>query len=349
MKVLKNNQNFSPISGDVKIINQYPQGIYDVYQNPMTLAFSLDKREYDEFVLPEKIYGVSNEIVDKVVNKYNSLSSRNLGVLFAGCKGTGKSLAAKKICNELGLPVVIIRDVPDDGDLVTFLANINQPYIVFIDEFEKVITKDEQIGFLSLLDGTNTSNILFLLTANEDEKILSQYKNRPSRIHYKVDFKSLTLDEIREVLNDKLKDKSCIEDIIKVCSIIGAVNYDIITSIIEEVNEFGFTTVKDIMAFMNVEPESDNFKFEARFDDGTMIDGISNKNPLVSSQWIEEYIHKIGDFEPIKDKDDNKVWFDKLLDPSRYQSVKYLDNGYSIIQDDIKFVFTRFKQEFMIW
>lgn len=351
MKVLQNNESYSLISGDIKIIKDIPVGIYDVVQNPMSLQFSLQKRDYSKFSLPNKIYGVSNKIVTKVIDKYKTVNDRNLGVLFSGCKGTGKSLAAKKICNEIGLPVIILKEIPEEGDLIGFLTTIPQPYAIFIDEFEKIVTKEEQVSFLSLLDGSTTSNILFLLTANDDSAILNQYKNRPSRIHYCVKFESLGLEDIQEVLNDNLKDseKEHINDIIKLCSIIGVVNYDTIKSIIEEINDFGFSSIEDLLMFMNIEPEDDTYDVVGDIDKDNKIEGIVRKNPLIYKNYISEALmsKKTGKF--VESEKGDRDWFEMDLDPSKYTKVTYLDNGYVIYQNNIKFTFTRIKMKLLIW
>ncbi len=64
----------------------------------------------------------------------------NMGVLLNGVKGTGKSVTAKLICNELKnfLPIIIV-DKAYEG-LPQFISKIQQEVIIFIDEFEKVFT-----------------------------------------------------------------------------------------------------------------------------------------------------------------------------------------------------------------
>lgn len=351
MKVLQNNESYSLISGDIKIIKDIPVGIYDILQNPMSLQFSLQKRDYDTFTLPNKIYGVSNKIIDKVINKYKIVKDKNLGVLFAGCKGTGKSLAAKKICNEIKLPIIVLKSIPDEGDLIGFLTTIPQPYAIFIDEFEKIVTKEEQVSFLSLLDGSTTSNILFLLTANDDTAILNQYKNRPSRIHYCVKFESLSFEDIKEVLDDNLKrtEKKHITDILKLCSIIGVVNYDIIKSIIEEVNEFGFTSIEDLLLFMNIEPENDTYNFVGDLGNNQMVKGYVNTNPLIYKNYISEVIMDKKNNKLLESDGKGNNWFEVDLDPSKYTKVTYLDDGYIIYQNNYKFTFTRIKTKLLVW
>ncbi len=59
-----------------------------------------------EFDFSYKVYGFNRSFVDRVVRTYDNLNG-NLGILFNGLKGTGKTVTAKRICNALNLPVLV--------------------------------------------------------------------------------------------------------------------------------------------------------------------------------------------------------------------------------------------------
>ena len=62
----------------------------------------------------------------------------NLGILLEGLKGTGKSLQAKHLCKNAGLPVILFTADWHGPTLEKFLARIKQSAILFFDEFEKI-------------------------------------------------------------------------------------------------------------------------------------------------------------------------------------------------------------------
>ena len=63
--------------------------------------------------------------------------------------------------------------------------------------------------------------------------------NRPSRIFYRKNYDGLTPEEIKEIAEDLLFDKSLEEDLISTASRMFQISFDTLISIIEEVNRYG--------------------------------------------------------------------------------------------------------------
>jgi hypothetical protein len=149
-------------------------------------------------------------------------------------KGTGKTVTAELICNELNLPVILVQK--HYGGLVSFLNSIQQDVIIFIDEYEKIYNKYDN-SLLSVMDGafrTDTRK-MFLLTTNE----LSIERNmlqRPSRIRYIKSYTDLTLDVIMEVVDDKLIHTYLRDCTIKMISELPIITMDLVKAVVEEVN-----------------------------------------------------------------------------------------------------------------
>jgi len=161
-------------------LESLPVAIYALERNPMTGQLYLTKME-DKFSLPSKIYGVERSFIDRVKKTYSNTDG-NLGVLMSGVKGTGKSITAKQICNELGLPVVVIKErftsTPD------FINALQDNAVVFFDEYEKMYDGSDH-SILTVMDGVLTTEYrkVFLLTTNStyvNENMLQ----RPGRIRY---------------------------------------------------------------------------------------------------------------------------------------------------------------------
>ena len=124
-----------------------PKGIYEVKES-MT-GYYLN-RLGDSFVFNYKLYGINNEFINHFVKTYNNTTG-NLGVLFNGIKGTGKTVTAEELCNRLKLPVIIVKSCKGEDDMLEFLATqINFDCIFFFDEYEK-----ESSSVLSFMDGVH--------------------------------------------------------------------------------------------------------------------------------------------------------------------------------------------------
>jgi len=232
--------------------------------------------DVEDFKFPEKIYNVDEKLRGFVKVSFEN-NKKNLGVLLTGNKGQGKSLTAKLLCKELGLPVILInKSIEFSVDFIGFLNNIKQDYILFVDEFEKLFmnpsgnTNDgkdfhDQESFLTFMDGvlTNDTKILFLLTSNE---LVSEFFiNRPSRIKFLQEYSELPEELFNMITNDKLVNpefKADLEDNISLINL----NIDLLISIIGDINLFDipFSHFKDHY----------NYKFESyRYEISIIKDG----------------------------------------------------------------------------
>lgn len=127
-----------------------PKGIYEVKES-MT-GYYLN-RLGDSFVFNYKLYGINNKFIDHFIKTYNNTTG-NLGVLFNGIKGTGKTVTAEELCNRIGLPVIIVKSCKEVDDMLKFLATqINFDCIFFFDEYEKEFRESSSV--LSFMDGVH--------------------------------------------------------------------------------------------------------------------------------------------------------------------------------------------------
>lgn len=241
----KSGNNFS--LGDItNQIEELPVGVYSLEQS--MFGFYLEKIE-DRFEFNHKLYGLETSLINRVVKTWNG-TDRNLGILLNGLKGTGKTVSAKVICNELNLPVILVNSNPEGGGIPDFLNKIEQDVIVFIDEYEKIFGEDSEL--LTIMDGvlTGTSRKLFLLTTNRTY-INENMLQRPSRIRYFKTFKDLSPAVIEEIVDDVLVHKQFKAETIAAISNLEIITIDIVKSIIEEVN-LHEESPKEFMDIFNV-------------------------------------------------------------------------------------------------
>ena len=143
-----------PIPGYASLLTSPGNGIFRIYENPQTKRLGLEKID-DTFRFDFKIYDLdSEEIISKIIMTWSSdlfrESNKNLGVIFNGLKGTGKTIAAKLLCNRIGLPVIVISK-PVDG-MLEFIQSLHFESAILIDEAEKTFREEQEV-LLKMIDG----------------------------------------------------------------------------------------------------------------------------------------------------------------------------------------------------
>jgi hypothetical protein len=197
-------------------------------------------------LLPCKLYGENNSIIERIIGHYNQ-STKDVAALFIGEKGMGKTLTAKAIALKLGLPIIEINSKIIGTGLVDFITELPR-CVIIIDEVEK-LSKDieSETTLLQMLDAKKGEPKLFLLSANRE--IGTDYvKSRPTRIFYKIKFEKLSLSQIEEIAQDLLSDKSDgrLREFMEIAGLIERPNYDVIKSLIEEMNRFKISAANAI-------------------------------------------------------------------------------------------------------
>jgi len=186
----------------------------------------------DQFQFNYKMYGLETSLIDRVLKTYKGTNG-NLGILLNGIKGTGKTVTSKIICNELGLPVILLDSNLPDGHL--YLNDIPQDITIFIDEYEKIFNEDADM--LTIMDGAFNSahRRMFVLTTNKlyvNENLIQ----RPGRIRYLKTFKDLDINIITEIVNDVVIHKHLIAETIRFVSALELITVDIVKAVCQEVN-----------------------------------------------------------------------------------------------------------------
>ena len=239
-KWINNGGVYFPIPGYSTIYSSPGTGVFQIVVDPDTRRLGLGKIS-DTFEFNFKIYDLGCEdIFQRVITTWFSDSfirdGKNLGVIFNGLKGTGKTIAAKLLSNRLGLPVIVVSK-PISG-LLEFIQSLCFECIVLIDEAEKTFD-DESETLLKMIDGVyNNSRKLYLLTTNEltvDENLLG----RPGRIRYIKQFSNLTIKAVNDYIEDNLIDKSLRAQVIRILDKLSISTIDILKSLVEEANIYG--------------------------------------------------------------------------------------------------------------
>lgn len=250
--------------------NALPAGFYDIAQTMSGYILTAGQ----EMTINHRIYGTSLAArVSRITKTFNE-RDESLGVLMSGIKGTGKSLAARMAAIELvkqGYPVIVVKTPYADEEFKNFIEMLNQPIVMFFDEFEKMYDKDAQTHMLSFFSGTSTNKRLFLLTINDLYKMQEHFINRPGRLHYLFKFDGLDADFIIDYCNELLAPTNAVkcDDILTAASAFSNFTFDILKAIVEEANRFPEDTIKNIISVLNVRADgrdSDTYNLVAKFN-----------------------------------------------------------------------------------
>lgn len=293
---------YFPISGDTVLLETPGKGIFNVVksQNPMDARLGLQKIA-DIFEFNFKVYELGcDEMLRTIKKTWESDvfvdGAKNLGVVFNGLKGTGKTLSAKLLCNALDLPVIIVQ-YPYDG-LVNFLQSLCFECVVFIDEAEKTFKKGEDDDvLLRLIDGVyNRTRKLYILTTNQltlNDNLLG----RPGRVRYHFEFGNLLPKAINDYLDDNLLPQYSDQrkSILKQVDLLEISTIDILKALVDEVNIHGqlpnsmclnIPTARhafEILEFYNIS-EFDRYREVKTFIERNMNDSDAS----TVSEWLNK-------------------------------------------------------------
>ena len=269
-KWVKENGVFFPIPGDTTLHTTPGNGIFQLYQQKSLGGSRLGLRKMaDKFTFNFKVYDLGvDDVMAKIVKTWNSNvfveSDKNLGIIFNGLKGTGKTIASKLLSNMFDMPVVIVPEAYDG--IQEFIQSLAFECVVLIDEAEKTFREDSDI-LLKMIDGVyNERRKLYVLTTNRltiDENLLG----RPGRIRYIKQFGNLTAKAVADYIKDNLYDQSKKSEVLNAVDLLEISTIDILKAIVDEVNIHGYISDNsmlnipkasykyDVVYFRNVESD----------------------------------------------------------------------------------------------
>ena len=254
--LLEQSDSVHFINASFKIRKELPYGVYGVNMQAMSGELYLTKQK-PEFLMPKDFYDVKGKEF-QYVKDVAKASSGNLGIILNGVKGTGKTIFAEKLCNELQIPVLIMESWGEKNlSVLKQISDIPYDLVLFFDEFEKKFSEDDQQMLLSVIDGVYNTNYrrIFILTTNEasiDQNMLG----RLHRFAYRLDFTYIT---DKEIIRNYFAERTNLTDE-QLHWLVGYMQskinntIDTFSKIVEEINLVGFDKFREIGSeIMNLE------------------------------------------------------------------------------------------------
>jgi len=256
-------------------------------------------KRIDPMTLPPKLYGDVPVKAERILTTFKSRKRGTTGVMLSGEKGSGKTLLGRKLaieCCANGMPVIVLNK-PMAGDMLgSILQTIGSPFVLFIDEFEKVYAKEHQEAMLTVLDGVFTLHMLAILTTNDESRLIDPLLNRPGRVFYRMHYAGLTPEFVREFATDHVKDATQVGELVRLASL-TSLNFDQMSALIEEMNRYDEKLI-DAMQFLNVDLDVGEVRYTiegAKFQgvtyatrecltftfEANLFDGDDDWNPVV--------------------------------------------------------------------
>ena len=250
------------------IIHKLPPAVYQLNFDARSNKYYYEQTE--PFSIPDKLYGDIHRTSDRIWNTFK-LTDKSIGALLVGNQGSGKTLLTKLLSQKgisNNIPTIIISSPFTGEEFITSLLDIEDEAIIIFDEFEKVYDEyKEQSSLLSILDGTVNTKKLFLLTANNEYKILNTFFNRPGRIRYLLRYYKLSDDVIKEYCDDNLANLTLKDQISKLPTIIQDFSYDMLVELVRELNLYD-ESLEEVLSIMNIKPDksyNENLEYDITY------------------------------------------------------------------------------------
>jgi len=156
------------------------------------MTFDPKNKVWTEKYRPKKVSDMVGDFKDKILQHLENFNSMQHILLYSKTPGTGKTTLSKAIINEVGADALILNS-SDDRKIevirdkvkefsITQSTQVGKRRIVFLDEFDGML-KASQDALRNIME-TYTSNVLFILTCNNINKVIEPLQSRCLKISF---------------------------------------------------------------------------------------------------------------------------------------------------------------------
>lgn len=208
--------------------------------------------EDKDFEFPNTYFNDDPGFINKAITTFEKTEKLTTGVLLSGLKGSGKTLMAKKMAMQSGLPIIVVDKETRCGEIEQFFSQITVPTCVIFDEIDKYWNTRYLLGFL---DGVKpTGKKLVICTCNDEDEIDEYLNDRCSRIRYKKTFEGLDLNVVEYVIDSIIDNEEKAKDAASyVYNTLKVISYDNVITFAEELKTYPDQSFDDIVKDLNIE------------------------------------------------------------------------------------------------
>jgi len=156
------------------------------------MTFDPKDKVWTEKYRPKKVSDMVGDFKEKILKHLENFNSMQHLLLYSKTPGTGKTTLSKAIINEVGADALILNS-SDDRKIdvirdkvkefsITQSTKAGLRRIVFLDEFDGML-KASQDALRNVME-TYTSNVLFILTCNNINKVIDPLQSRCLKIPF---------------------------------------------------------------------------------------------------------------------------------------------------------------------
>jgi len=203
---------------------------------------------------PEKIYGESLDIVERVWKKYQK-SETSVSVMLTGTQGSGKTLIAELIANKAikhNMPVIEVINTKTSIELISLMDSLEN-CVIILDEFGKLFNINLQEKALSMFSNINGGKKIFIITENSKDMVSRFIRNRPGRVFYSFDFDRISTRTLHEYCNDFNVTEDFIRDVERLHKKSNVFTIDFIKALVSEHIDYPHESVDDLLKVLNLD------------------------------------------------------------------------------------------------
>ena len=211
--------------------------------------------EYNtKFTVPSKVYGNLNKIATRVWDDY-VLSNKSTGIILSGAAGGGKSLVISLIANlalKHNMAVIMLQKIKVDNNLLHWLSTLTR-CVIFMDEFGKMIPRQDQEQMLTMFTDINGAKKIYLLTENKLSYVSEYILNRPGRIKYHVNFDKIDKETLVEYCKDNNVREDFFNDLMRKYKTASIFTFDHLQCIVSEHVKYPNEDFKSLIEWLNLD------------------------------------------------------------------------------------------------